>query len=203
MAQYVGGSTAVQLQTMPYDPVSFKRMRIPCAENHLRIYRDAQGQTLFELRCLDTPVMAFLFHNLRSWELTQKKDAFYRLFRHETGSNVITFFPLNVCAVTTVPSYPMWRIDSAFGEDQFWANTELLIDVIPTDTHCCVVEIRSAERNCVATFAISGMDSDDETVLDAVIRLRCKLRLSAPARIEVIWEHQKLIWFVPIIKSMY
>lgn len=197
MAQYVGGSTALRMQTIPYDPVSFKRMRIE-RENQLCIYREKAGKTLFELRCDDVPVMVFLYESLMSWELKQRKDAFIRLFKPTSvEGNVIGFFPVAVQTVDAVPEYPMWSIGSDLGEDLFWANAGLLIDVIPNGTRCCVIEIRSAERICVATFGINGMDSDDEDVLDAALNLRTALRVVRQVRVEAIWQHQKVVWFIP------
>lgn len=202
MAQYVNGTSALNPNPMQYDPLSFKRMRIPAGKCLIRVFRDEWSNTLFELCCEGTPVMAFYFARLRPWEEKQRRDAFRRLFSHENaGGTIITFDILPTQLVDTLPWYPMWKISSSLGETLFWSDKSLVLAVSPAGTKVTSVQICSANGILVATFKITGVESDDEYVLDRVISLRQTLCIERPVRIESWLGSQKIVWYHPALQS--
>lgn len=202
MAQYVNGTSALMSSAMQYDPLSFKRMRIPAGKCLIRAFRDKRSNTLFELCCEGTPVMAFYFSQLRPWEEKQRRDAFRRLFSHESaGGTIITFDILPTQLVDTLPWYPMWKLSSSLGETLFWSDSSLVLAVCPAGTKVTSVQIFSADGILVATFKITGAESDDEYVLDRVISLRQDLGIERPVRIESWLGNQKIVWYHPALQS--
>lgn len=183
---------------MGYDPVNFKRMQLAPDACHVRVLRDGKSNALFELLCGGAVVMAFLYTDLRPWELNQKRDAFSRLFEAgKTIPGVVYYSILPTQTVAQLPDYPVWAVHSPLGETGFWACDGFRISVSSDGQKNAVISLTQDTGIHVAVFRITGQDSDDEEVLDAAMTLRTRLHMAHPIRIESVWEREKLIWFHP------
>ena len=198
MTPYISGNTAMRMeQTMSYDPVNFKRMQLDPCSCQIRVLVDQKRNAMFEVLCDDVAVMAFLYTDLRPWELNQRRDAFSRLFKAgRTEANMVYFTLLPTQSVAELPVYPMWRISSTLGETEFWATSELWISVKSTGHKMSLLSVAFRNNN-LASFQITGFECDDDEVLDAAATLRTRLRLKRPVRVETFWEQEKLVWFYP------
>ena len=199
MTPYVVGTSAKRMEhTMGYDPVNFKRIQLDPNACHIRVSRDQKCNAVFELFCDNSVVMAFLFTNLRPWELNQKRDAFSRLFEAGKAPSGIVFYSvLPTQTVVNLPSYPMWSIHSPLGETGFWACDGLHLSVGSDGSKTAIISVTQETGVHLATFKITGQESDDEEVLDAAMTLRARLHMTHPIRIESVWEQEKLVWFHP------
>lgn len=199
MIPFVSGSAALRMEpSMSYDPVNFKRMQLKNGSCQIRVSQDQKRNAMFELLCDDVVIMAFLYQNLRPWELNQRRDAFSRLF--EAGRDmdgVVYFTMLPTQTVSELPTYPMWNTSSGLGENGFWASSNLRISVKSTGHKMSAVIVSFQGHSCLASFGITGFECDDDEVLDAAMLLRTRLHIGHPIRVESIWEQEKLVWFYP------
>lgn len=203
MTPYVSSSTAMRMeQTMSYDPVNFKRMQLDPCSCQIRVLVDQKRNALFEVLCDDATVMAFLYSDLRPWELNQRRDAFSRLFKAgRTEASMVYFTLLPTQSVSELPAYPMWRINSTLGETEFWASDELWLSVKSTGHKMSLVSVSFHSNSDIASFQITGFECDDEEVLDAAATLRTRLHLERPVRVESFWNQEKIVWFIHTIST--
>jgi hypothetical protein len=199
MKPYIVGTSALRTENvMGYDPVNFKRMRLNPSTCLTRVSQDPQRNALFEVICDETVVMAFQFLSLRPWELNQKRDAFARIFAAGKKDPALMYLSvLPTQNVPVLPSYPVWDIHSTLGETGFWARNDFRLSVHSNQPKTSIVSFATETGVPIASFEISGFNSDDADVLDAAMDLRSKLRSKYPIRIETVWEHEKLVWFHP------
>lgn len=198
MAQYVMGTSAVQLNLMPYDPVGFKRVKFDSEFCSCYVYQEAQSaNTLFEIRHNQIPVIVFQYQGLRPWELKQRRETITRLFcDNNAESSVIRLTVMPTEYVDALPEYPLWEIQSPLNEDLFWACPDIRVNVIAGGVRDSIIQLVH-EGMAFASFRITGLECDSEETLDAALLLRERIHTALPVRIESMMEHQKIVWFIP------
>ena len=198
MTPYINGTAAICLESLNYDPVSFKRLWINAHTCQMKVRCDRQNNAVFELCCDNTVVMAFLYRDMRPWGLRQRREAFGRLFQPEqTAPNVIPFNVLPTEILETLPEYPYWQLSSPLGEDAFWACEGIRLSARSSGKKKTILSILLLGGLEVASFRIDGLECDDEDALEAALTLRERLHVHQQIRIESRMDHHTIVWYIP------
>lgn len=132
--------------------------------------------------------MAFFFV-IPAWEVDGKKSMFAKLLGGDaTAAAILSNAPAE--------RMDMWVTNSTLRENYFWAAKDLTLNITPAENGAALIfGTRSGLE--FAEIRFPGRACDDSVVLDSALTIREALHIRDRIRVESIYGHQKLCWYIP------
>lgn len=178
--------------------------------SHLRLYRsvtihlltDPENNCLFELRTqTGTPLMAFLYRKFSKQSVGRKREIFAKQFCSledfpTTDEEVERLIPMET--VTKLPIREMWTPHTDMGEDAFWCEDGLRLEILAFQQGCNI-ELVSRNHGNFAYFRDNVHRSDADHIVDFALAARKLLHSDAQVRIESLCpDRSRICSYVPV-----
>lgn len=173
----------------------------------IRALRDPEGNSLFEFVSKSgNPLMAFLFRGFSEKSLRWKQDQFackfcpadqYPTSFQEVGKLVPVY------DVQALPEREMWQANTTMGEDAFWCEQNMRLEIISFPGGGCTVELISPSFSNFAMFRDKQRPADDDAVTSFALKLRKMLHTDRQIRVECLCEYGRVCSYIPVRQSMF
>lgn len=177
---------------------------------NLRLYRsvkfhllvDQGNNCLFELRTeTGMPLMAFLYRKFSTKNIVRKRYIFAKHFceaeeTSATPEEIGCLIPME--NVAQLPDREMWLPHTDMGEDAFWCESGLRLEILAFPKGCSI-ELVSRHFGNFACFRDPVSRSDSDHIVDFALAARKLLHSEAQVRIESLCpDRSRICSYVPV-----